>query len=400
MDAGTGVSIGAAGTRPNRLRERQRKRAKERRHERRRQRARSSSGGSIYSVDSVEGAIAAIEQQTIVIGHRGAAAYCAHNSLASFSRAIELGVDMIELDVRVTNDGALAVFHDHLTEHGKGSRVDGMTMAELQRAHPSTRTFEEVMEHIHRCCVKAGTETKVYVDLKGRAVVKPVLACLSAFVKRRKWNAAERLTMCSFNQFDIAEVTRALDADAAHPLHGVTLGVLLCGVPLSLSADARALGAKLVVTDAATLFTEAGEALVRDCRGHGIRVMVYTVNSREDMRLALELGLAGICTDYIDVCRAERKSHAEATVARAARSHAVAGGCGAKTERLAQAVAAAQDARRREEEAKSQALAKAAGKAGASALRKAAGLARGNPRNPSGSDRLVDPASAFRAIVC
>ena len=216
----------------------------------------------------------------------------------------------------------------------------------------------------------------------------------------RHWNAAERLTMCSFNQFDIAEVTRALEADATHPLQGVTLGVLLCGVPLSLSADARALGAKLVVTDADTLFTEAGEALVRDCRAHGLQVMVYTVNSREDMRLALQLGLAGICTDYIDVCRAERHAHAQAAVAVATSTHTIAGGCGSKTERLAQASAAAKGAMHFEKGPNSTyARAKAVGKARASVLRRAAGgLTRGNPRAPQ-TDGLVDPASAFRAIV-
>ncbi len=177
------MSMGAASTRCNQLRERQRKRAKERRQSRRRQRARSSSGGSLESVATTEDAVAAIEQQTIVIGHRGAAAYAEHNSLASFSRAIELGADMIELDVRVTGDGQLAVFHD--SHDRQGRRVDGMPLSELQRVHPATRTFEEVLEHIHRCCVKAGTKTKVYVDLKGRAIVKPTLVCLSAFVKRR-----------------------------------------------------------------------------------------------------------------------------------------------------------------------------------------------------------------------
>ena len=39
------------------------------------------------------------------IGHRGARAYEAENTLSSFERAIELGVDAVELDVRRTKDG-------------------------------------------------------------------------------------------------------------------------------------------------------------------------------------------------------------------------------------------------------------------------------------------------------
>jgi glycerophosphoryl diester phosphodiesterase len=39
------------------------------------------------------------------IGHRGARAYEPENTLRSFSKALELGVDAVELDARVTKDG-------------------------------------------------------------------------------------------------------------------------------------------------------------------------------------------------------------------------------------------------------------------------------------------------------
>ena len=68
-------------------------------------------------------------------GHRGNAAECPENTLASFRSAIELGVDVIECDVHRTDDGALAVIHDHLidrTTDGSGL-VRDYTMAELKR---------------------------------------------------------------------------------------------------------------------------------------------------------------------------------------------------------------------------------------------------------------------------
>jgi len=46
------------------------------------------------------------------IGHRGARAYEPENTLRSFNRAVELGVDAVELDVRQTKDGELVVIHD------------------------------------------------------------------------------------------------------------------------------------------------------------------------------------------------------------------------------------------------------------------------------------------------
>ena len=68
-------------------------------------------------------------------GHRGNAAECPENTLASFRSAIELGVDVIECDVHLTDDRQLAVIHDHLidrTTDGSGL-VRDYTMAELKR---------------------------------------------------------------------------------------------------------------------------------------------------------------------------------------------------------------------------------------------------------------------------
>jgi len=68
-------------------------------------------------------------------GHRGNPDECPENTLASFSSAIELGVNLIECDVHCSEDGGLPVIHDHLldrTTNGSGL-VRDHTMAELKR---------------------------------------------------------------------------------------------------------------------------------------------------------------------------------------------------------------------------------------------------------------------------
>ncbi len=67
------------------------------------------------------------------IGHRGAAGYEPENTLRSFRRALEIGVDMIELDVRRTKDGKVVVIHDDTvdrTTNGSGA-IGEMTLAEI-----------------------------------------------------------------------------------------------------------------------------------------------------------------------------------------------------------------------------------------------------------------------------
>ncbi len=53
-----------------------------------------------------------------IVAHRGASAEAPENSLAAFERAIELGADMIEFDVRRALDGALLISHDPIRERG------------------------------------------------------------------------------------------------------------------------------------------------------------------------------------------------------------------------------------------------------------------------------------------
>lgn len=69
--------------------------------------------------------------RTLVIAHRGAHnRHIRENTLESFQRAIDIGADMIECDVRRTLDGRLVIFHDRQTG---GHRLDGITYRELNR---------------------------------------------------------------------------------------------------------------------------------------------------------------------------------------------------------------------------------------------------------------------------
>lgn len=48
----------------------------------------------------------------IRIGHRGAAAYAPENTILSITRATEIGVDFVEIDVQASCDGVLVLMHD------------------------------------------------------------------------------------------------------------------------------------------------------------------------------------------------------------------------------------------------------------------------------------------------
>jgi glycerophosphoryl diester phosphodiesterase len=71
----------------------------------------------------------------MIVGHRGAAGYEPENTLLSFQKAIEIGVDWVEMDMRRSADGHLVIIHDDTvdrTTNGHG-KVSEMTLAELKK---------------------------------------------------------------------------------------------------------------------------------------------------------------------------------------------------------------------------------------------------------------------------
>ena len=77
----------------------------------------------------------------VVIAHRGNRAHAAENTLEAFQQAVDLGVDAIEFDVRITRDGVPVVIHDaevDRTTNGRGL-VESFTFAELRTLDAGVR---------------------------------------------------------------------------------------------------------------------------------------------------------------------------------------------------------------------------------------------------------------------
>src|SRR6185437_92141 len=71
----------------------------------------------------------------LVIAHRGNSAFFPENTLEAFERAVALGADALELDVRLSSDGRAVVIHDptlERTTNGTGA-VGAQALAGLQR---------------------------------------------------------------------------------------------------------------------------------------------------------------------------------------------------------------------------------------------------------------------------
>ncbi len=124
------------------------------------------------------------ENNIYVAAHRGWCDKYPENTLEAFRAANDLGVDQIEIDVRVTKDNHLVIIHDTTvdrTTNGTGL-VRDLTLAELKKLDAGSYkgaefagcripTFVEFMEYIcHNETITLDIELKEYPDVVGEAL--------------------------------------------------------------------------------------------------------------------------------------------------------------------------------------------------------------------------------------
>ncbi len=220
--------------------------------------------------------------QLYCIGHRGAMGHEPENTLRSVRKALELGVDAIEVDVFWV-DGELLVFHDERLErttNGEGYIWD-KSFAELRQLDAGQGeqipTLQEVIETIDRHAL-------LNIELKGPNTAKPVVSLIAQF-RKRGWNE-QHFLVSSFYHPELGTV-RELDPT-------LRLGVLMCGIPLDYAACAQAVDAYSIHPALEFL----NRKLVEDAHTRGLKVYVYTVNNREDIERVRNLGADGVFTNY------------------------------------------------------------------------------------------------------
>lgn len=210
-----------------------------------------------------------------VIAHRGASAHHPENTLAAFEAAVALGADGVELDVRGTADGALAVHHDSRLADGR--RVREVPAADLP---------EEVCllaDALAACgSLLVNVEIKAGPPGRGLALAAPVVeAC-------RRWGG--RALVSSFDPATVDEVHRL---DPTVPTAQLTTRSTV------RVANAVASTARRGHTAWHPLHTMLSERRVEVAHEAGLRVNTWTVDDPERIALLASWGVDGIVTNDV-----------------------------------------------------------------------------------------------------
>ena len=231
----------------------------------------------------------------VVWAHRGASGYLPENTLPAFQKAVEMGAYGIELDIHKTKDGQLVVIHDEKidrTSNGKGY-VRDYTLEELRRynynatmpeacAHADIPTMREVFELIKPTNLHINIEIKNGVYFY-EGIEEDIIAMTKEF------DMEDRVIYSSFNHYSIMKV-QELDPEAhtAFLYMDGTLDMPEYGRDHKVEALHPA------------LYNVQYPNYVEKCHEYGLKINSWTINSKQYMKMACEMGIDGIITNYPD----------------------------------------------------------------------------------------------------
>lgn len=213
------------------------------------------------------------------VGHRGAKAYEIENTLESFKKAVALGANAVELDVQKTKDGKLIIIHDENLKRvfGKDVLVNLTTLKELkQLTENKILTLDEALRFIDK------KVEKILVELKKEGFEKKVLEII------KKGKLKDRVIIVSFHEQALAAV-RKLDKEIET---GLIYAKHKNPVHTALKLNAQYL---------IPLYRFVHTKNVEDAHKNNLKVIVWTINTRQEVREYIAKGVDGIASDRPDI---------------------------------------------------------------------------------------------------
>jgi glycerophosphoryl diester phosphodiesterase len=300
------------------------------------------------------------------IAHRGGAGLWPENTMHAFRQAKAMGVDGFELDIHITRDGEIAVFHDEalkpdIVRDASGAWVarkdlllKDMTFAELQaydvgRLKPGTKYAAEHPEQIAadgeriphlRDVIRLvkGTPLKLWIELKSNFTQAGRTAAPDVFAEKTiaLLKAEDALDNAVVIGFDWRPLIAAKRLTPSVPIWCTTLPQSWFGEtppppahwppPPAELAQLRALDAGAAPWtggfDKARYGGLQGAVKAAGAEGWfpyhpdltpetharsmslGLKTAAWTVNARDDLQRLMGLGVSAICTDYPDRLKA------------------------------------------------------------------------------------------------
>lgn len=242
-------------------------------------------------------------EHPVRLAHRGSRILWPENTMLAFQGAVDLGCKYLEIDVRRTRDGVVAVFHDQVLDrvtNGTG-RIDHW-MWEDVRHLDAAWSFDPVHGHPRRATgvtvpsldelFSTFPDLHINIDLKGPHLEWGV----ADLIQRHR--RADRTLIGSFKDFRLSRfrrITRGTVPTSAGPVRAVAMWAASRAGAVSRGPEV----AYQVPFEHPLLRLD--RKYVDAIHAAGAQVHAWTVNDARTMHRLLDLGVDGIVTDRPDV---------------------------------------------------------------------------------------------------
>ena len=229
--------------------------------------------------------------------HRGFSGKYPENTMLAFRKAVEEGVDGIELDVQLTKDGEVVIIHDETidrTTDGKGLVVS-YTYDEL-------RKFDASFKFRGQCGFNPIPTLREYFELiKDKNLVTNIelKTGLNEYfgIEEKVWKLIEeyrledRVLISSFNHYSVLRMKSIAP--------NLKYGLLTETWIINAGKYTEDVGVKCYHPHFLSMTAEN----VKELKEHNIEINVYTVNEEKDIRDMIEKGIDIVIGNYPDLTK-------------------------------------------------------------------------------------------------
>ena len=224
--------------------------------------------------------------KVMIIGHRGAMGHIAENTIPSIKKAMELGVDGIEIDVFRCKTGELVVFHDEKLDRLTNSSglIESLELDSIKKITVLDQyripTLEDVL-------ILIDGQVKLNIELKGQGTASPTNDIINQYINKEGWTN-DKFIISSF-KWDELEKIRSLNS-----LIPIAVLVNTRVNPIEALPFARKVKAIAINPN----FKDLNQENIKEIQSNGFKVFPYTINELDDIERMIKLGVDAIITDY------------------------------------------------------------------------------------------------------
>ncbi|RUR29487.1 glycerophosphodiester phosphodiesterase [Vreelandella andesensis] len=263
-----------------------------------------------------------------VIAHRGASGHAPESTMAAYELAHEWGVDYLELDVQLTSDGELVVFHDDAidrTSDGDGS-INDHTLEQLKALDTGTwfnetnadkanvafegaqiLTLKELFERF-------GHDARYYIETKSPQLNPGLEEALVEALEDYEMIENGRVLVQSFEQDSLLKVRELNEHIPLIQLVWYSpneedngrlvewTGITPAPTEITdedfqaIAAYAEGIGTNVTYNGEDVI----GADFISQAQENGLPVHIYTINETDEMQRLREWGVNGLFTNYAD----------------------------------------------------------------------------------------------------